>query len=195
MGGKQRGPICTSTLGSDWIDEGTTCRSRSGSPGPLGNKESPAVPHSANERKQQRSGPAVAVKPFSGTGPNSHLGKGLSAILVTDLFQVQGSCKLTIVEWERRADIEREIELTNAEGFDPETRIPRGHLIAPDIFVTGSVTTTETTTSWDVKLVNAKTGTIIGNDSGHAKGAALFDASAGIAQRLLNQICAGWLNE
>ncbi len=49
--------------------------------------------------------------------------------------------------------------------------------------------------SWAVKLVNAKTGTIIVSDSGHAKGAALFDASAGIAQRLLNQICTRWLNE
>ena len=29
------GPICSSRLGPDWIDKGTMCRSRSGTPGPL----------------------------------------------------------------------------------------------------------------------------------------------------------------
>lgn len=36
MGYQIPGPICSYKLGSDWIDEGTLCRSRSVAPGPLG---------------------------------------------------------------------------------------------------------------------------------------------------------------
>ncbi len=36
MGDRKPGPICSSQLGSDWIDAGTRCRSRSSSTGPLG---------------------------------------------------------------------------------------------------------------------------------------------------------------
>ena len=36
MGHQIPGPICSHKLGSDWIDEGTLSRSRSGAPGPLG---------------------------------------------------------------------------------------------------------------------------------------------------------------
>jgi len=36
MADRKPGPICSSRLGSNWIDSGTTCRSRSSSSGPLG---------------------------------------------------------------------------------------------------------------------------------------------------------------
>ncbi len=35
MGDRIPGPICSSRVGDDWIDAGTSCRSRSGMPGPL----------------------------------------------------------------------------------------------------------------------------------------------------------------
>jgi hypothetical protein len=36
MGDRKPGPICSSELGSNWIDDGTRCRSRTSSKGPLG---------------------------------------------------------------------------------------------------------------------------------------------------------------
>ena len=36
MGQRRPGPLCGSQLGTNWIDEGTMCRSRSGPPGPIG---------------------------------------------------------------------------------------------------------------------------------------------------------------
>jgi hypothetical protein len=36
MGRRIPGPICAYELGSDWIDEGTSCRARSNAPGPIG---------------------------------------------------------------------------------------------------------------------------------------------------------------
>ena len=40
MGYSAPGPLCSSQLGHDWIDDGTLCRSLSGPPGPLGVVES-----------------------------------------------------------------------------------------------------------------------------------------------------------
>jgi hypothetical protein len=40
-------------------------------------------------------------------------------------------------------------------------------------------------------MVDARTGDVLGRDSGTATGAAFFDAPAGIAQRLADQLCGG----
>jgi hypothetical protein len=39
MADRKPGPICTSKLGEDWIDDGTGCRARTSAPGPLTQEE------------------------------------------------------------------------------------------------------------------------------------------------------------
>src|SRR5260370_5717159 len=36
MGERIPGPLCSTRVGDDWIDLGTTCRSQTGKPGPIG---------------------------------------------------------------------------------------------------------------------------------------------------------------
>lgn len=36
MGDKKLGPVCSTRVGDDWIDDGTLCRAKSASPGPVG---------------------------------------------------------------------------------------------------------------------------------------------------------------
>jgi hypothetical protein len=136
--------------------------------------------------------PAVAVTRFSATGPNSQAGRGLSQMLQTELVNSHsGDCEPTVVEWEHRGDLQDEIDLANSTIADPSSRIPRGHFIDPAVFVRGSVATTSSSTSWSIQLVDAHTGNVLGEDTGTAAGAAIFDAPADIAQRLADQLCGG----
>ena len=142
---------------------------------------------------QKKRPPAVAIKNFSGSGPHAFLGASLSAMLLTDMSNDEIGSKLIFVEWERRALIERELELSNSPYFDPTTRVRPGQRIEPDVFVTGTVSTTETDASWKIDLVNAKTAAVIGHDSGKAKGEAILDeAPLDIAKRLAAQISKWW---
>jgi hypothetical protein len=133
---------------------------------------------------------AVGVRAFSGTGPNAQLGRGLAEMLIGDLTAASsGDCEPTVVEVIHRADILREIALANSQAADPRARIPAGNLIDPAFYIQGTVTTTATSAAWTIEVVDAATGTAIGGDSGSADGAAIFDASAGIAQRLSDLLC------
>ena len=189
---KKPGPVCVSKLGTDWIDSGTMCRSRTGAPSTIGRQPSPAALRPAPPKPPKRTGPAVAFKPFSASGPNPQLGKGLSDMICTDMVGIEAACKLVVVEWEKRAELLAEIELSHSPEFDPATQIPRGHLIDPDVFVTGIVSTTEADTNWKIQLVTAKTGDVIGRDNGNAKGKKILEVSSDIAKRLAAQICQWW---
>jgi hypothetical protein len=134
----------------------------------------------------------VALKNFSGSGPNSQLGHGLTDMLITELSNMNtGDCRPQVIEWERRQDILNEIALSNSKFADPRTRLRTDQLIDPAVFVQGSVETTETSATWNLQLVDAKTGDVLGGDTGTADGLAIFDAPAQIAQRLADQLCAG----
>ncbi len=82
--------------------------------------------------------PAVAVRNFAGSGPQAVLGRGLAAVVTTELF---GSRCYVLVEWEMRPQMLQEIVLQQSRFGDPSTRVtPRW--IAPTVFVEGSVSTT-----------------------------------------------------
>ena len=134
----------------------------------------------------------VAVRNFTASGPNSQLGNGLADMLITSLVNTRsGDCTPTVVEWEHRADLEREIDLANSRIADPRSRIPRGNMLDPAVFVQGQVTTTATSASWTIELVDAATGDVLGTETGSANGLAIFDAPADLAQRIADRLCGG----
>ena len=53
MGDRKPGPLCSSQLGPDWIDNGTSCRSRTSSRGPLGMLMSLAMGATPKGRKKE----------------------------------------------------------------------------------------------------------------------------------------------
>lgn len=129
--------------------------------------------------------PAVAVRYFTGSGPFAILGKGLADMIVTDLV---GSRCYVVVEWERRDLLLAEIRLQQSRWVDPSTRVtPRW--IQPTIFVEGSVSTTESSVSWNIRMREIASGRIIGSDRGTAgAGASFFDAELALAKRLRKQL-------
>jgi hypothetical protein len=205
---RKPGLLCASQVGRDWIDDGTLCRSRSAPPGPVGGAgathralgragRGAGTTHRALGRvgRGADKGVAVAVKYFTATGPHTQLGKGLADMLITDLVNTKGACNVTVVEWEKRALVEAEIELQYTADFDPGSRVKRGSLINPDAFVTGSVATSEKINSWTLELVEAKTGSVIGGDKGSAKDVEILKVTTDIAQRLIDQLCRWWMKK
>ncbi len=83
-------------------------------------------------------GIAIGVLPFdvSGASDIQVLRTGIAQMIITDLVAAT-ECDLTVVELERRADLEREIALQQSEYFDPSTRIEPGHFIDPELLVRG----------------------------------------------------------
>jgi len=135
-------------------------------------------------------GPAVAIVPFKGSGPNAYMGKGLAEMVVTDVVQLAPPrCKLVVVEWARRAEVEAEIKLQQRPEFDPSTRVKPGHLIDPRYFVEGSVTTSQTETGWSLQLRDSKTNRVVARDSGKASNDDVLHVSGAIARRLINSLC------
>jgi hypothetical protein len=133
---------------------------------------------------------AVGVKPF--TGSDADLGRGIASMVIEELTNARsGDCTATVVEVEHRADVLKEIALANSGLVAPGSRVPSGHLIDPAVYVQGTVDHNGSTTSWNLDIVDAATGDRIGGDSGTANGTDIFNAPAGIAQRLLDQICGG----
>ena len=85
-------------------------------------------------------GPIVAVKAFTGSGPEAVVAPGISEMLITDLVTGDGTCQPKVVEWMRRAEMQAEIDLSNSRFGDPATRIHKNWW-APTVFVEGSIAT------------------------------------------------------
>jgi TolB-like protein len=151
----------------------------------------PSDQHAEASRKRPRI-PALAVETFAATGPSAQLGPGLSSMLTTEFTKVEKPFKPIVVEWERRADLLRERELQKSPQVDPSTRV-KGELLEPDVFVRGTVNTTDKGASWNIRLVDAQSAAILGTDYGKADGAdQVFKAPAGIASRLVTQLYGSW---
>lgn len=103
-------------------------------------------------------------------------------MLVTDLW---GSPCYKLVNWELRAAMLAEIRLQQSTQFDPSTRVTP-NWTQPTIFVEGSVSTTLSSISWNIRMREIATGRIIGSDSGRA--ADVLAAEVGIARRLRQQL-------
>jgi hypothetical protein len=135
-------------------------------------KRKKVKPHTANinpKDGQEYAGEAIAIEPFTVSGGDAALagiGKGMGVMQGTELL-TKPLCAYTIVEWSRRAEIEKEIALSQTEFVDPATKIEEGHLIDPEIIVKGRVEDRPGTPgrvamiAW---LVDAKTGARLSGD-------------------------------
>ena len=131
----------------------------------------------------------MAVRYFQGSGPYAYMGKGLADMVVTDLVSsAPPECKMAVVEWEKRAEIQKEIDLQQRPEFDPSTRVEK-NWIDPQYFVEGSVRSTESSMSWSLQLRDIKSGRVVAKDDGNVSDNDMIDASEGIARRLIDKLC------
>lgn len=134
-------------------------------------------------------GPAVAVDYFKGSGPDAHMGRGLASSVATDMVgAIPPECKMIMIEWQRRADIEKEQALQKSRHVDPKSRVGDKR-IDPRYFVEGNVDTTATELSWSLQVRDSKTGQIVTRDSGTVKTENWTEASEGISKRIVNKFC------
>jgi hypothetical protein len=205
------GALCGAKFGASWIDSGTSCRWRSAPSAPSGIGATPTTtittpglptlmqhdPYGANYNTSERHAvPAIAVQKFEGSGSDAarQFAPGFGTMLQTDLTKVPGKFQPVVVEWERRGDIAAEVKLSKSPMVDPATRIKSGQWIYPDVFVKGrvSMTADQSSTSWDVRMVDSDTGEIVATDRGTALGTKVLESTAGIAERLVKQLEAYW---
>lgn len=145
------------------------------------------APHAAADKPM-----AIAVKAFTGKGSAdvAAMAPGYSGLLITDwLGRPNPPCKLTQVEWIRRADAMREIELGKSPHADRKTFPKPGQLTQPDVFVSGRLTDDGSNVSWVIEAHDATTGELIAEDHGSAPGDKILDQTEAIADRLSKKLC------
>jgi hypothetical protein len=126
-----------------------------------------ALGMSLSRAQTSASGPSIAIETFTGATPETFIPKAVSARLLTDMLKPMQACKGTIVEWERRADILGEQELSRSRFADPTTAVALGQLIQPDAFVRGAVSGSGPY-AWSVEVVAAVGGEVLVTESGTA---------------------------
>jgi hypothetical protein len=132
--------------------------------------------------------PVVAVKKLTASGPGAQefrVGTGFAQMLSSEM--AANPC-IAVTEWIRRSEVLDEIRLQQRAGFDPSTRVTPGRLLQPDVFVEGSISLGQSSFSWNIRIRNAKTGRVVASDRGSASGDDYFNVTAGIAERLLEQL-------
>lgn len=108
----------------------------------------------------------VGVERFTATGPQDLMGRGLSDMLITDLFEALQDpsvkdCNIAEIEVQKRDEILKELALQQTPAFDPASRVTPNFL--PQRFrINGSATTTETAIRIEYTVTDTRTGEVIG---------------------------------
>jgi len=103
----------------------------------------------------------VAVLSFtngSGDAQYDPLGKGIAAMMITDLSSVPS---IELVERERLNDISGELQLQQSKMVDPATAASLGKLVGAQYVVTGAITALDPRVRLDTRVVRVETGQIV----------------------------------
>jgi hypothetical protein len=137
---------------------------------------------------QPPSAPSVSVEEFTGRTADPFIPKSLPELLENEMGRPLNACGGHIIEWRRRADIEREVDLARKGLIDPATAPREGRNMRPDVFVRGTVNG-DSSYTWKIQLVAAVGGEILGEDSGTVPAQDLFEAVPQVATRLVRKLC------
>jgi hypothetical protein len=138
--------------------------------------------------RRSASQPIVGVNYF--TGGAYHQNHGFADLVETDLFfQIGKPCQYTLVELKRRAEVVSEIRRQQTKYYDPASRVKVGLLKQPTAVVNGSVTGQGDDLSYNVRVVDSRTGKVKGTVSGRTTGGDWVKASGDIAEQLAKIIC------
>ena len=124
------------------------------------------------------------------TGGAPYQNRGLASMVVTDLVQLDEGppCAFTVLELQHREEILREIRLQQTEFFDPASRVQPGHLLQPNLVVSGSLVS-HGGDDVSYALTVVKNGKVKGTVSGRIGADGWLTASGGIARQLAKIIC------
>ncbi len=103
----------------------------------------------------------VAVLSFtngSGDPQFDPLGKGIAAMMITDLSSVS---TIRLVERERLADLTKELDLQQTQMVDPLTAATVGKLAGAEYVVTGAIVALDPMMRLDTRMVRVETGEVV----------------------------------
>ena len=127
----------------------------------------------------------VAVMPFesaSGDAEIASLGKGLQAMITTDLLEV-GAYEL--VERSRLVDIQSELALSKSGAVDKATAVKIGKLAGASYLLTGTVTVLGEVMRIDARIFATQTGEILLAEKIEGPKAEFFDLEKALVKKLV----------
>jgi TolB-like protein len=128
----------------------------------------------------------IAVLDFDNNSGNPRydpLGKGLAAMMLTDLAAVPA---LQVVERSRLADVMQELQFQQTRHVDPATAQRVGQLIGAEFVLLGSIVALEPQLQLDTRLVEVRTGEVVKTAAVRGRENRLFDLQERLAQELLD---------
>lgn len=132
--------------------------------------------------------PRFAVLPFenASTDPKlAPLGKGLASMLATDLSQVTG---FELVERQRIADIEAELDRGKAGKLSAKTAAKAGKLLGATHLVSGTFTVGGDTMRIDARLMMVRTGKVVLATSAEGERDAFFELEKTLVKELIGAV-------
>ena len=103
----------------------------------------------------------VAVLRFdnnSGNADYDPLGKGIAAMMITDLSSVEA---VQVGERERMQDLVGEMQMQQSKLFDPKTAVQLGKLVGAEYVVTGALMALDPKLRIDTRVIRVSTGEIV----------------------------------
>jgi TolB-like protein len=128
----------------------------------------------------------VAVLNFdnnSGRSDYEHVGKGLAAMMISDLGGVPA---LQLVEREKMESILKEQSLQRSSLFDSTTAVRTGKLIGAEYIVVGSFAAVQPSMRIDTRVIRVETGEIVKTARVTGKEDKFFDLQQKLAKELID---------
>ena len=128
----------------------------------------------------------VAILYFdNNTGSTEYdgLGRGISAMLITDLSKVP---EIKLVERDRLQSVIDEQHLQSTPMFDKETAVKTGKLLGADYLLTGAFSSIDPNMRIDTRVIRVETGEIVRTAKVQGKGDKFFDLQQKLAKELVD---------
>jgi TolB-like protein len=128
----------------------------------------------------------VAVLDFdnhSGESKYDPLGKGIAAMMISDLSAVEG---IQLVEREHLQDLLEELELQQSEYFDPATAGKIGRFSGADYVVVGAISALDPNVRIDTRVLRVESGEIVKTALAQGREEKFFKLQKQLSDQLMN---------
>lgn len=130
----------------------------------------------------------VAVLSFdnnTGDADYDHLGKGMAAMMTSDLSAVD---EIQLLERERLEDVTKEIDAQRSSYFDSTTAVKVGRLTGAQFIVTGSFVSVKPQIRIDTRVIRVETGAIVKTARVTGKEDDFFELEQKLARQLVKDL-------
>jgi curli biogenesis system outer membrane secretion channel CsgG len=111
------------------------------------------------------------------------LGRGIAAMLITDLSKVP---EIQLVERDRMQAVLDEQHLQQTSLFDPATAVKAGKLLGAEYLLTGAFSTVDPNMRIDTRVVRVETGEVVRTAKVQGKGDKFFELQQKLAKELVD---------